>query len=337
MLGHHLAQRQALGVAQVRDRRRIQRARDSRAAEQAAAEARALLVREVHERDSVRRAVLRRAPQHLDPGHHAQRPIQPAPRRHGVQMRPDGDRPVSLGPGSVAHRFAASSTSTVTPSISPRRARKKSRGGLPLGRPAHAAGAVRAARQAVELAQVGDRPRRLDGHQLHSFAAQRLHQAMRAAAAQRERRELGVVHRQPERPQPVVEVLGLGRREHAVRAQAHAVDAELEGRSTTGTICTPRPSSQRTNPPPTASTHTAASPSPSMQASTSMCTKCGGMRSMRTSHPSAQPAGHLPGGRLCVRSRRVADHGDSGCDDREVAALEGRRGDHVAERIPASW
>ena len=68
--------------------------------------------------------------------------------------------------------------------------------------------------------------------------------------------------------------------------------------SDTGTISTPFSSSQRTKPVPTCSTHTAASFSPSIAASTSMWRKCGGMRSIRTSQPSAssQPASCLAAG-----------------------------------------
>ena len=61
-----------------------------------------------------------------------------------------------------------------------------------------------------------------------ALAADRLHQAVGAAAAERERRELGVVDGQPERAQPLVQVLRLRAREHAVAAQADPVHAELQ-------------------------------------------------------------------------------------------------------------
>ena len=79
-------------------------------------------------------------------------------------------------------------------------------------RAAHAAGGRRAAR-----------PR-------DALAPDRLHQAVRAAAAERERGQLGVVDGQAERAQALVEVLRLGGREDAVAAEADAVDAELERR-----------------------------------------------------------------------------------------------------------
>jgi hypothetical protein len=164
VLGHHLAQRAALGVAQVLDRPRIEGARHGRAPEQAAAEARSLLVGEVHERGAVRRALGRGAAQDLQRRHHAEGPVQPAPAGHGVDVRADRERP---GPLSRQHRPQVRRLVELDrhPVDLGQALAQEVAGGLPFRRPAHPARALRAAGAAVELAQVGDDPPRRGLHQ----------------------------------------------------------------------------------------------------------------------------------------------------------------------------
>ncbi len=88
VLAQGVLQTDAVLVREVLDLVDLERSGEGGRAEQAAPEARALLVREVDELDGARgRPERRLLAQDLDGGHHAERAIQPATPRHGIDVR----------------------------------------------------------------------------------------------------------------------------------------------------------------------------------------------------------------------------------------------------------
>jgi hypothetical protein len=87
VLSEDLGQAVALFVAEAAEHLEIERAHTGGRAEQAAAEPGALLVGPVDQGDGDRRRALggERA-QQLEPGHHAQRAVEPAAFRHAVEV-----------------------------------------------------------------------------------------------------------------------------------------------------------------------------------------------------------------------------------------------------------
>ena len=155
-------ERDALGVRQPRGGVQVQRARERRAAQQAAPEARPLLVGPVHQRHGARRPPGGGdRPERLERAEHAQRAVQPSARGHGVDVRADRDDLVGVAlqrgphvPGRVALDATGSSSRRWC-----RNERARSHSSVQATRRR----ALGAARQAVQLAQVGDRARGLHG------------------------------------------------------------------------------------------------------------------------------------------------------------------------------
>ena len=155
------------------------------AAEQAAAEPGALLVGPVDQRDrDGRRALGGERAEQLQPGHHAERAVEPAALRHAVEVAADDEHARRWRRGSTAHRLPASSVSTSTGSVRQRLAQQRPRL-QPLGRPRQPAatpparrcgrrarggrrrrgpvvGRGRACRHAAKVPQRENRPRTLD-------------------------------------------------------------------------------------------------------------------------------------------------------------------------------
>ena len=124
-------------------------------------------------------------------------------------------------------------------------------------------------------------------------AVERLRQAVGAAAAQREHRQVRVEDLEPQRRAAARSARRPGAGEHPLVAERDRVDAELNA-SAPGPrgSRSPCPRSQRTSPPGGDSTQTAASFGARIETSTSMWTNWPGIGSIRTSQPSAsiQPA-----------------------------------------------
>ncbi len=168
----------------------------------------------------------------------------------------------------------------------------------------------------------------------YAFAADRLHQAVGAASAERERGQLGVVDGQAEGAQALVEFLGLGRRQHPVAAEADAVDAELEG------------GLERDGDDLDAlglePLHEAVRRLLDADRGQLLAEHAGehvdveevGRDALDPDLPAVvlQPLRDLAGGLLLGALLAGADGGDAGLDDHEVAALEGARGDHLGDR-----
>ena len=194
---------------------RVERPGERRAAEQAAAEARALLVGEV-DQDEVARA----APPRTPPMRAARRapPSRRARRRASRRREPSrgGSRPPSAGRARGRRPGGAPRGCRPRRSRARRRSRRAARARNSRAARHSVAPADRAARpsgppvQRVELAQVGDHPRRRRSparrrRSSHALPAQRLGEAVGAAAAEREHLEVGVEDLEAERAQLLVE------------------------------------------------------------------------------------------------------------------------------------
>ena len=159
----------AVGVAQVAHGVGIERAGHGGGAEEAAAEARALLVGPVDERDGARRRALRgdRA-QRLERPHHAERAVEPAAVRHGVDVGADHD-----GVGALTReprpQVAGLVDLDLDRQLGERLAQQPARV-LPLVRPAQPPRPAGTAGQLGERTQVGDRALWLT-HDLHGALA----------------------------------------------------------------------------------------------------------------------------------------------------------------------
>ena len=245
----------AVGVGGGRRTRRVERPGDRRAAEQAAPEAGALLVGPVDERDrcaaagspasaQARRtpspAITPRAPSSQPPSGTESRcePSATAGSVTALEVRPEVA-------GLVALRLEADLAEQLGEEA-PR--------GAPLLAPAEPPRAAGTAGAAVELAQVGDHPGRVDRRRpiaalcpSEPLAAQGLAEAVGAAAAEGEHLQVGVedLGRAPPRlVEPVARP-----REHAVAAEGDGVDAELEA-SPLGTSISSKPISRASGPAP---------------------------------------------------------------------------------------
>ena len=155
VLGQHVGQRRAGGVAQAPEEIRVEALRDGARAEQAAAEAEALLVGPVDEPDRRGRPPVRRQPpQHLETAQHVQAAVEPAPVRDRVEVAADHHgalggsrerRPEVAGlVGLDAHGQLREPLAVPVPPARPG-----------LG-PAHALRAALVAGERLELAQLGD-------------------------------------------------------------------------------------------------------------------------------------------------------------------------------------
>ena len=145
VLRDHVGQRSTVAVLQPAQDVDVERADDGARAEEAAAEAGTLLVGPVDQRE---RALRRRGrggqrAQHLEPAHHAQRAVEPAAGRDGVEVRTDDHRVGALA-AQVGPQVAGLVLLDLHRQGGQLLAQHRPRLG-PLGRPAQAARAGRAA------------------------------------------------------------------------------------------------------------------------------------------------------------------------------------------------
>ena len=160
--GQHVLEPVAVAIAQIASRLDVKPPGERGTTEQAASEAGAFLVGPVDECERTERAGSVTSPpmQNAERRHHAERTVEPAARRHRVQVgaHRQGRLVLALQPGPHVPGFVALG---LDPDLGEQLAEKRA-GLVPRLRPGDAASAGWTAGAAVELAQLGDDPGSVD-------------------------------------------------------------------------------------------------------------------------------------------------------------------------------